>query len=467
MSVAPGGLRADDNSMVRPPPRLELRVPPRGAAVVGAASVGELYLRVKDLAETARAGRAPAPSPPLRSDLLAGQRVAIDYGCPAELAGRADLAARALGMEPGSGADGMWRALRPRGVFRGRGGAPRVAFLYSGQGSQYPNMLARLRASEPVVRGVFDEADRIMMPALGRPLSDLVYVDGSDPAAVARADEAMRPMDVTQPAVLAADLALTGLLDGYGVRPDMVMGHSLGEYAGLVTAGCLTFQQALEVVGDRNGQMSGMGIADRGLLVAVVAPLEETERAVADAGSGVVIANVNSTSQAVLGGPTPAVRQLARRLAAAGRDVVELPVSHAFHTPIMAPVSEPVRAALARFDVQSPRLPLVSNLTGRPYPMDIGQTHEVRELIARQLASPVQFVTGLRTLYEMGARVFVEVGPKRALYGFAADVLGARADVLTLFTNHPKTGELESFNQALCGLYASGLGTAADVSVPT
>ena len=439
-------------------PRVAPRTPPRGAVVLGAPSAGELLLSVRVLAEAARAGRAPARCPPLQADLVAAERVAIDYGSPAELAVRAELAARALALEPGPGARDMWRALRPRGVFRGRGGAARVAFLYSGQGSQYPNMLARLRASEPVVRDVFDEADRLMAPMLGRPLTELVFVDGSDPAAHAWSEESMRPIEVTQPAVLAADLALARLLDVYGVGPDMVMGHSLGEYAALVNAGCLTFAEALEVVSGRAGEMRHMEGADPGVMLAVIAPLEEIRGAVAAVGGGAMIANVNSTSQAVVGGPTDAVRRLAQRLRGAGRDAVELPVSHAFHTPIVSPLSGPLRATLERIQVRPPRLPVVANLTGRLYPMEPGRVPAVRELMARQLAAPVQFVGGLRTLHEMGARVFVEVGPKRALQGFADDVLGGYDDVLTLYSNHPKTGELESFNHALCGLFASGLG---------
>ena len=80
------------------------------------------------------------------------------------------------------------------------------------------------------------------------------------------------------------------------------------------------------------------------------------------------------------------------------------------------------------------------------------------DILARQVASPVQFVKGLRTLYDAGARVFVEVGPKKALQGFAEDVLGSNSDVVSFFTNHPKVGDIVAFNQALCGLYAAGLG---------
>ena len=90
--------------------------------------------------------------------------------------------------------------------------------------------------------------------------------------------------------------------------------------------------------------------------------------------------------------------------------------------------------------------------------MGDGVVPQMLDILARQVAEPVQFITGLETLYAAGARVFVEVGPKKALHGFVEDVLGPRGDVLALFTNHPKQGDVTSFNQALCGLYAAGLG---------
>ena len=121
----------------------------------------------------------------------------------------------------------------------------------------------------------------------------------------------------------------------------------------------------------------------------------------------------------------------------------------------MAPASEPLKVALRRLDIRPPRLPIVSNVTGDFYPPD-ADVDTVLDLLGRQVASPVRFIDGLRTLYAAGARVFVETGPKKALHGFVEDVLGD--DVLALFTNHPKTGDVASFNQALCGLYAAGLG---------
>ena len=130
----------------------------------------------------------------------------------------------------------------------------------------------------------------------------------------------------------------------------------------------------------------------------------------------------------------------------------------------MAPVSEPLRRTLSRLQLHAPVLPIVANVDGEFYRADgPDAAGRMLDALGRQVASPVQFVKGLHTLYEAGARVFVEVGPKRALQGFAEDVLGSEDDdVLTLFTNHPKTGDLPSFNAALCGLYAAGLGYPAD-----
>src|ERR1019366_6295152 len=231
---------------------------------------------------------------------------------------------------------------------------------------------------------------------------------------------------------------------------------SLGEYGALMAAGVLTFEHTLEAVSARGREMSHLDVKDRGLMAAVIAPLDEIEAALAGV-DGCIIANFNSTNQAVIGGATPAVQTVMEKLTEAGRTVVPLPVSHAFHTSIVAPASEPLRAALTRLGLQPASLPIVSNVTGDLYPAGEGSVPQALDLLARQVASPVQFVTGLQTLYREGARVMIEVGPKKALHGFTEDVLGYR--VVSLFTNHPKVGDVVSFNQALCGLYAAGLGT--------
>jgi acyl transferase domain-containing protein len=256
--------------------------------------------------------------------------------------------------------------------------------------------------------------------------------------------------------VLAVDYALHLLLAQHGFAPDMVMGHSLGEYGALVAAGSLTFEAALEAVSARGREMADLRVADNGAMAAVSAPVAEVEQVVAEVDGYVVLANVNSSSQVVIGGATAAVEQAIEKILARGHRAQRLPVSHAFHTEIVAPASEPLRAMLRRLDLAPPRLPIVANVDGEFYPQT---AEEMIDVLGRQIASPVQFVKGLQTLWDAGARVFVETGPKRALWGFAADVLGDEATAL--FTNHPKVGEVESFNQALCGLYAAGVGAPA------
>ncbi len=459
----PGRLASEAKSSVRvavdldPAPTaaaVSLKVPLRGALVVGAASEQALVECLRGIQQEAAAGRAPTLAPPAESDLRAQERIAIDYGDAAELADRAAKALKALAANNA----GMWKALRAQGVFRGHGPAPKVAFLYTGQGSQYVNMLQQLRTVEPIVADTFAAADRAMTPLLGKPLTDYIFVDGDDPAVFAKAEDNLRQTAITQPAVLATDAALTGLLAAYGITPDMVMGHSLGEYGALIAADALPFADALEAVSARGREMTELSVEDNGWMAAVFAPLPEVQRILKTIDGYVVIANVNSNSQSVIGGATAAVQVAMEAFVAAGYNAVQLPVSHAFHTKIVAPASEPLRRTLERLRVQPPSLPIVANVSGELYPMGPGVVPQMLDILAQQVAAPVQFVKGLQTLYAAGVRLFVEVGPKKALQGFVDDVLGDRSDVASLFTNHPKVGDVVSFNQALCGLYAAGLG---------
>ena len=436
------------------------KAPLRGALVIGAASEAALIERLRAVEKDAKAGKAPAPSAPAESDLRTPERVAIDYADAAELATKAGSALKALAANQPA----IWKALRAQGIFRGHGPAPKIAFLYTGQGSQYANMLKLLRAMEPIVAETFVEADRIMTPLLGKPLSKFIFVDHDDADALAKAEDDLRQTEITQPAVLATDLALTRLLAAYGIEPDFTMGHSLGEYGALVAAGGLPFADSLEAVSARGRGMTQVAMDDNGRMAAVFAPLEEVERILKTINGYVVIANVNSNRQSVVGGASTAVEQAMEAFQKAGYEVAALPVSHAFHTKIVAGASEPLRRFLERLHLQSPRLPIVANTNGEFYPTGPDVVPKMLDILTQQVAAPVQFIKGLRTLYDAGARVFVEVGPKKALQGFAEDVLGSNSDVVSLFTNHPKVGDIVAFNQALCGLYASGLGrgTTAD-----
>ena len=430
------------------------KLPLRGALVLGGDTATDLEARLREVLAKAESGEVPEIQTPAEADLRAPVRLAIDYGDGAELIKKAGRALSTLQ----SGKPETWKALRGRGIFLGAGKPSKVAMLFTGQGSQYLNMLRQLASDEPVVAETFREADEVMRPLLGRPLTDYLFVDPKGPLEQEAANDALRQTAITQPAVLTTDIALQRLLGSYGVMPDMVMGHSLGEYGALVAAGAISFAHALEAVSARGREMSRISTDDNGWMAAVFAPLEEIGRLLSTIDGYVVVANINSYSEAVIGGASKAVERAIEALQEAGYQAQRLPVSHAFHTQIVAPSSDAVRQVLGRMGLQPPEIPTVANVSGDFYPMGPGVEPEMIEILARQVAEPVQFVKGLESLYRAGTRVFVECGPKRALQGMVRSVFQDRDDTFSLSTNHPRLGDVASFNQALCGLYAAGLG---------
>ena len=361
-----------------------VRAPLRGALVVGGDSEADVSAQLARIADRAAAGQAPPIAPPDPELAHAKVRVAIDYAGPDELASKAGLATAALA----GGTPEQWKMLRARGIFLGYGTPAKIAFLYPGQGSQYVNMLHQLRDTEPIVAATFAEADQVMTPLLGRPLTDYIFIDAADPAAVAQLEQQLLQTEITQPAVLACDIALTRLLRAYGITPDMVMGHSLGEYAALVASGALSFGAALEAVSARGQEMANLNIEDNGAMAAVMAPLEVIEQMIASIDGYVVTANINSSHQAVIGGATKAVERAVEAFTAAGHTAIRIPVSHAFHTSIVAPISEPLRQTLSRLELRPPALPIVANVDGTFYPTagpDV--TEQMLDILARQVAS--------------------------------------------------------------------------------
>jgi acyl transferase domain-containing protein/acyl carrier protein/NAD(P)-dependent dehydrogenase (short-subunit alcohol dehydrogenase family) len=460
----PGRIAGESKTVVSVPegirgaePGSDLKSPLRGAAVLGADSEAELIRKLQKLQKDAGAGNMPDPAPPYETDLRARFRLAIDYGDAAELADKAERALKACEENQ----PGRWKALRAKGIFRGEGPAQKVAFLFTGQGSQYVNMLKTLRETEPIVTRVFEEADRTMEPLLGKPLTDCIYLDKSDEAALKEAEDNLKQTAITQPAVLATENAIARMLGAYGITPDMVMGHSLGEYGALVAAGAMSFKEALKAVSARGKEMTRCALEDNGMMAAAFGPIEKIQEILETVDDYVVIANINSSKEAVIGGTTTGVKKAMDAIDKAGYTVRALQVSHAFHTRIVAPAGESLAQILSKMDLCPPEIPIVTNVTGGFYPMGPAVVPEMIKLLGKQVSSPVQFIKGLNTLYDAGARIFVEIGPKRILYGFVEDALGSRDGVVSLFTNHPRIGEAASLNLALCGLYAAGLGFGA------
>ncbi len=428
------------------------KVPPRGILALGADTPVALKDKLDTIFRRVEGGWTPSFGPPDPAELRANERLVIDFADHNHLFEQLTKARKAAGFDNSQ----AWKALQAQGIFRGSGPAPgKVAFLFPGQGSQYVNMGRALATLSPAASQVFAEADRVMTPILGKPLTSYIFVDADDPEALKQAEKSLMQTAITQPAVLTTDIALMQLLAEYGFRPDTVMGHSLGEYAALIAAGVMPFADALEAAAARGNEMTKVSVADNGWMAAVMAPYDVVAQTLQEIDGYVVAANINSYNQSVIGGASKTVEQAIAVFSAKGYQAQRIPVSHAFHTQIVAPASKPLRQVLDRLHIAPPQLPLVANVTGDFYPTTV---EEIKDVLELQIASPVQWVKGLETLYHAGVRTFVEVGPKKALKGFVDDVLGKHPDVVSLFSNHPKTGEIESFNHVLCGLYAAGYG---------
>ncbi|MEZ4516690.1 MAG: acyltransferase domain-containing protein [Chloroflexota bacterium] len=426
--------------------------PVRGILALGTTAPAALQSRLEETIARVEGGWTPPLALPKTVDIQAQERLVIDFGNHDELLDRLHKAQKVMSYDNTQ----AWKALEAQGIFRGSGPSNgKIAFLFPGQGSQYVNMGRDLAQVAPIIQQTLDEADDIMQPILGRSLTSYLFVDPDDSAAMSQAQFDLMQTEVTQPAMLTLDEAIRRLLATYGFEPDMVTGHSLGEYGALVAAGVMPFAEALEAAAGRGREMARVEVVDNGWMAAVLAPYDVVEATLNEIDGYVVPANINSRSQCVIGGESKAVEQAIQLFQDRGYQAMQLPVSHAFHTSIVAPASKPLRKMLDRMHITPPNLPLITNVTGGFYPYDVVA---IKDLLEQQIASPVQWVKGLESLYEAGVRTFVEVGPKRALRGFVKDVFADHEDVVALLTNHPKTGDLPTFNQALCGLYAAGFG---------
>ncbi|MCA1812044.1 MAG: acyltransferase domain-containing protein, partial [Halobacteriales archaeon] len=408
---------------------------------------GELARDLQDAIRKVEAQGLAATAAASRSRPARALRLAV--ACPATGTAAHLQQVAALLADPAKRA-----GLATKGAFLGSGApAGKVAFLFPGQGCQYPNMLRDVAGRHAVVRATFEEADRVLAPLLGCRLTDLVFVDPADAAAVERAEAALRETETTQPAILAADVAMLRLLESLGLRPDVVAGHSLGEYAALVAAGVLSFEHALVAVSSRGREMAHVDVPDKGMMASVAADAATVEALLAELGGGVVAANKNSPRQTVIAGGTAAVQRAMAELEARGLAVVPVKVSAAFHTTIVSPSIGPLRSVLETLAYRPAAIPVSCNVTGGYYPP---QPAAVLDILARHAAAPVEWQAQLESMHADGVRTFVEVGPKRILTRFVEDTLGGRGAV-AVATNHPKRGGVMSLLDGLAQLLALGV----------
>lgn len=365
-------------------------------------------------------------------------RLAVRAGFTAASAD--ELLARLAPLADGSG---------DRRVHRGRGPRARTAFLFPGQGSQRPGMGAELHALLPGFARRFDEVAAIADPLSDVPLRTLVLT----PPAEGEPDP-LRATHHTQLALFAYGVALGGCVQELGVRPDVLLGHSVGELAAAQVAGVFSLPDAVRLVVARG---KAMAAADpTGLMLSVRASVEEVSEALAAHPSRVGIAAVNGPRATVLSGDRDAIRGCAELLREEGFRVKELAVGHAFHSHHMDPVLEEFRATAQQIDYHPPSIPVVSNLTGE---LATGLELRGADYWVEHVRRTVRFGDGLATLRSQGTSLHLELGAIRTLAGMvldAADASDGSACVAESLVREGAGGEYASFLDALTLAQAHG-----------
>ncbi len=398
-----------------------------------------LVWRGADRAEIAAAVRKLATRlshgarPELRDLAFTLARQAPKTGLAATLVVRRD---EPLGERIGSFADALEspeRPLPPGAAFSehpliAAGG--KLAMIFPGQGSQYPEMLRDLAVMFPEMRSVIEAADRILADRMhekaidGGLLSKVIFPPGVyDDAARELAVERLTRTDLAQPALGAIEAGLLGLLRSFGVGPDLAAGHSYGEFVALYAAGVLDLDELLTVSEARGRFMlEAAAEGDLGTMTAVRAERSVVEAAIEKI-PDVVIANHNMPSQTVLSGTRQAIEQASAALAAAGVACQHFPVGAAFHSPIVAPARDRLAAFVAALPLRPAKFPVFANTSASAYPSD---PEGIRAVLCEQIVRPVEFVREIEAMHDAGARIFLTVGPKGSHAGMVRQILEAR-----------------------------------------
>ncbi|NCS14069.1 MAG: SDR family NAD(P)-dependent oxidoreductase [Microcystis aeruginosa G13-12] len=317
---------------------------------------------------------------------------------------------------------------------------PKIAFLFSGQGSQYSGMGETLYNREVVFKETLDICAQILEPLLEKSLLDLIFQEQNS--------ELLEETQITQPVIFSLEYALAKLWQSWGIQPSALLGHSIGEYVAACWAGVFSLEDALKLVTQR-GKLMGK-LPHNGSMSAIYADYETVANALTSYENQVNIASANG-SITVISGFKEIVEQLEKNFIDQGHKTKRLAVSHAFHSPLMQPILDDFSQVLKTISFHEPSLTIISNLTGKA----VGSEITTPDYWVDHLRSTVQFSQGFQSLIDQGYRCFLEVGSKPVLLSMAR-LISANQDLLWLPSIVPGQDEQEQMYRSLATLFVNG-----------